>query len=403
MQRILTTHVGSLPRPDGLVALDSAKRQGDPYDEQARQAMLSSGVTEVVRRQREAGVDVVNDGEYGKAVRGRVDYGSWASYINERLAGWVAYQPGTPDIAMTGVEALVPRGAQRRERDVFAAFYREEPTLMGPATPMVQMRFTEPVRYTGQALLERDLANLQAALTGVDVAEAFVTSVAPGSFARGANRYYPTEEDFLFALAEAVRTEYTAIVDAGFVLQVDDPGLAENWDAMESGVDLADYQRFARVCVEALNHALRDIPEARVRYHVCWGSWHGPHTTDVPLADIVDVMLQVKAQAYSIEAGNVRHEYEWKVWQKTRLPEGKILIPGVVSHATNVVEHPEVIADRILRYATAVGKENVIASTDCGLGGRIHPSLAWAKLQALAEGAALASHHLAGAPVTVAV
>lgn len=402
-ERILTTHVGSLPRPAELVELDMSKRAGRAYDELAREAQLRDGVAMVVRQQDEAGIDVVNDGEYGKAVRGRIDYGPWSSYINERLGGWVPYEPGTPDLPAAGVEMLVSRGAQRRERDVFADFYRDEPALTGPATPQQQMRFTAPVTYVGQALLERDLANLKTALQAVSPTEAFVTSVAPGSFGRAANRYYQTEEEYLFALAEAMRTEYTAIVDAGFILQLDDPGLAENWDAMDSSVDLTSYQRFAQVCVEALNHALRDIPEDRVRYHVCWGSWHGPHTTDMPLRDIADIMLQVKAQAYSVEAGNVRHEHEWKVWQDIRLAEGKILIPGVVSHATNVVEHPEVVADRILRYTRVVGNENVIASTDCGLGGRIHPSLAWAKLRVLSDGAALASRQLMGNPVTVAL
>jgi 5-methyltetrahydropteroyltriglutamate--homocysteine methyltransferase len=400
-ERILTTHVGSLPRPAELVELDMAKRAGRPYDEQARHAQLRSGVSAVVRLQQQAGIDVVNEGEFGKAVRASIDYGPWASYINERLAGWVAYEPGTPDVSSSGVELLVQRGAQRRERDVFVDFYRDEPALTGPATPQQQMRFTAPVVYVGQALLERDLANLSAALQAVSTTEAFVTSVAPGSFGRAGNRYYRTEEEYLFALAEAMRTEYAAIVDAGFILQADDPGLAENWDAMDPAVDLPSYQRFAQICVEALNHALRDIPEDRVRYHVCWGSWHGPHTTDVPLRDIAEVMLRVKAQAYSVEAGNVRHEHEWKVWQDIRLPEGKVLVPGVVSHATNVVEHPEVVADRILRYAQVVGSENVIASTDCGLGGRIHPSLAWAKLRTLSEGAALASRQLRGNPVSV--
>ena len=224
--------------------------------------------------------------------------------------------------------------------------------------------------------------------------EGFITAVAPGSFARRQNRYYDSDEAFLYALAEALREEYQAIVEAGFVLQLDDPGLPDTWDMASPEPSVADYRKFAELRVEALNHALRDLPEERIRYHICWGSWHGPHTTDLPLKHIVDVLLQVRAGAFSIEAGNVRHEHEWKVWRDTKLPDGKILIPGVVSHATNVVEHPEVVADRILNFAGVAGRENVIAGTDCGLGGRIHPQLVWAKLEALVAGAKLATGKL---------
>src|SRR5687767_10299316 len=217
---------------------------------------------------------------------------------------------------------------------------------------------------------------------------------APGTFGRDQNRYYKTQEEFLFALADALRVEYRAISDAGFILQIDDPGMAENWDAMDPSVTIEEYRGYARLCIEALNHALAGIPEERVRYHMCWGSWHGPHLTDIPLRDIVDLLLTIRAGAYSLEAGNVRHEHEWKVWRDVKLPDGKTLIPGVVSHATNVVEHPELVADRIVQYAQLVGRENVIAGTDCGLGGRIHASLAWAKLRSLVEGAKLASRQL---------
>jgi 5-methyltetrahydropteroyltriglutamate--homocysteine methyltransferase len=213
-------------------------------------------------------------------------------------------------------------------------------------------------------------------------------------FCRGQNRHYANAEAFLEGIAEALRVEYRAIVEAGFVLQLDDPGLPDTWDMLDPQPTLADYKRYATLRVDALNHALSGIPEDRVRYHICWGSWHGPHTTDIPLRDIVDVMLLVKAQAYSVEAGNVRHEHEYKLWSEVKLPDGKILMPGVVSHATNVVEHPELVADRILAYGNAVGRENVIAGTDCGLGGRVHPEIAWSKLKALEEGARLASEQL---------
>jgi 5-methyltetrahydropteroyltriglutamate--homocysteine methyltransferase len=254
--------------------------------------------------------------------------------------------------------------------------------------------FTGPIAYVGHQAARADLTNFKAALAKVTAEEGFITAVAPGSFARRQNRYYGSDEAFLHALAEALREEYKAIVEAGFVLQLDDPGLPDTWDMANPEPSVADYQKFAALRVEALNHALRDLPEDRIRYHICWGSWHGPHTTDLPLKNIVDVLLQVRAGAFSIEAGNVRHEHEWKVWRDVKLPEGKILIPGVVSHATNVVEHPEVVADRILNFARVAGGENVIAGTDCGLGGRIHPQLVWAKLEALVAGARLATNEL---------
>jgi 5-methyltetrahydropteroyltriglutamate--homocysteine methyltransferase len=238
--------------------------------------------------------------------------------------------------------------------------------------------------------------NFKAALAEVKAEEGFITSVAPGSFARRQNRYYKSDEEFLHTLGEAMREEYRAIVEAGLVLQLDDPGLPDTWDMANPEPSVAEYRKFASLRIEALNHALRGLPEDRIRYHICWGSWHGPHSTDLPLASIVDLLLTVKAGAYSVEAGNVRHEHEWKVWRDAKLPDGKILIPGVVSHATNVLEHPELVADRIVRFAGVVGRENVIAGTDCGLGGRIHASLAWAKLAALSEGAALASKQLWG-------
>jgi 5-methyltetrahydropteroyltriglutamate--homocysteine methyltransferase len=248
--------------------------------------------------------------------------------------------------------------------------------------------------YTGHAALAADIANLKAALGATGVAEGFITAVAPGSAYRIGNAYYRTEEEFLYACAEVMREEYKAIVDSGLILQLDDPATATGWDMINPEPSLAEYKKFIMVRIEALNHALRGLPQERIRFHLCWGSWHGPHVTDIPLKDIVDVMLKVNAGGYSFEAGNVRHEHEWKVWQDVKLPDGKVILPGVVSHATNVVEHPELVAERIGRIADLVGRERVIASTDCGLGGRVHPQIAWAKLEALAHGAALASRQL---------
>ncbi len=252
---------------------------------------------------------------------------------------------------------------------------------------------SRPSRYTGHAALAADIANLKAALRrGRGRSRALLTAVAPGSAYRIGNRYYQKDEDFLYACAEVMREEYQAIVDAGLILQLDDPATATGWDMITPEPDLADYKKFIMVRIEALNHALRGLPPERIRFHLCWGSWHGPHTTDIPLKDIVDVMLAVNAGGYSFEAGNVRHEHEWKLWQEIKLPDDKILLPGVVSHATNVVEHPELVAERILRFANIVGRERVIAATDCGLGGRVYPQIAWAKLsKLLAAGAALAS------------
>jgi 5-methyltetrahydropteroyltriglutamate--homocysteine methyltransferase len=250
------------------------------------------------------------------------------------------------------------------------------------------------VTYKGHEALHTDIDNLKAALAQTSASGAFMTAVAPGSFGREQNRYYKTQEEFLYAIADAMRVEYRAIVDAGFILQIDDPGMAENWDAMDPSVTVDQYREYARLCIAALNHALDGIPVERVRYHMCWGSWHGLHLTDIPLRDIVDLLLTVRVGALSIEAGNVRHEHEWKVWRDVPLPDHMALIPGVVSHATNVVEHPELVCDRLVRFAQIVGRERVIAGTDCGLGGRVHPSLAWTKLQALVQGAELASRDL---------
>ena len=280
----------------------------------------------------------------------------------------------------------------RWEQREFSEFYSQ--SSLGVPSTASRPTCVGPIAYSGHDALRRDLANLRAAADAAGIKEAFVTSIAVGSlemFCRGQNCHYSTDEAFLEAIAAAVRVEYQAITDAGFVLQLDDPGLPDTWDMLDPHPTLQEYKRYAMLRVDALNHALEGIPEDRVRYHICWGSWHGPHTTDIPLRDIVDVMLRVKAQAYSVEAGNVRHEHEYKLWRELKLPEGKILIPGVVSHATNVVEHPELVADRILAYANAVGRENIIAGTDCGLGGRVHSQIVWAKLHALTEGARLAS------------
>jgi 5-methyltetrahydropteroyltriglutamate--homocysteine methyltransferase len=396
--RVLTSHAGSLPRPDHLIEANRARETGGATDERAFQATLRAAVADVVQRQKTAGVDVPGDGEYGKSMGHRVNYRAWWSYSFNRLGGLELGTAGLYDVPAKRSrpgEVVLTSFADRRDRLTFAAAYADPDSgiTTGPRPPLWPV-CVGPLTYTGHAAIAADIANLKAGLAAAGVDEGFMTSIAPGSASRIENRHYKTDEEFLFACADAMREEYTAIVEAGLVLQLDDPALAENWDMVNPEPSVADYQKFSMVRVEALNHAIRGLPQDRIRFHLCWGSWHGPHTTDIPMRDIVDVMLAVKAGAYSFEAGNVRHEHEWRVWEDVKLPDGTIILPGVVSHATNVVEHPDLVAERIARFATLVGRERVIASTDCGLGGRVHPQIAWAKLEALTEGAARASRQL---------
>ncbi|HTV88347.1 MAG TPA: cobalamin-independent methionine synthase II family protein [Stellaceae bacterium] len=395
-ERVLTSHVGSLPRPDRLIAANPGDAGGGApaTDRQA----LREAVGGVVRRQQEAGIDVPNDGEFGKAVTHRVHYGAWWNYAFDRWSGIEFGAPGpygrTPRRSRPG-EIVLTSQDDRRDRQLFAAAYRdpESGVSMGPR-PATGPVCVGPLRYTGHAALQADIANLKAALAATGVAEGFMTAVAPGSAYRIGNAYYNSDEEFLAACAEAMREEYKAIVEAGLILQLDDPATATGWDMISPEPPLDGYKKFTMLRVEALNHALRGLPKERIRYHLCWGSWHGPHATDIPLRDIVDVMLAVKAGAFSFEAGNVRHAHEWRVWREVKLPDDRLILPGVVSHATNVVEHPELVADRIVQFADLVGRERVIASTDCGLGGRVHAQIAWAKLESLVAGAELATKRL---------
>lgn len=391
VDRILTTHVGSLPRPDELMALYAANASDDTL-----QPRLRAAVGDIVRQQAESGIDIVNDGEYGKAMRSSMDFGAWWSYVYPRLEGFELRE----EQAQKGRTAWTFGSKERKD---FAEFYAAEASAAASAArqsgsstaQLYGLTCTSPVKYVGHAAIKRDIDNLAAVVRATQVEEAFMTSVSPATLQILPNAYYNGPEDYTMALAEAIREEYKAIVDAGFILQIDDPALVDIYDWWYSmNDDVAGYRKWAAFQVEAVNQALRGIPEERVRFHICWGSWHGPHKGDVPLKEVVDLLLQVKAQGYSVEAGNVRHEHEWKVWKDTELPEGKVLVPGVVSHATNVLEHPELVADRIVRFAQVVGRENVIASTDCGLGGRVHPQIAWAKLAALSEGAKLATRQL---------
>ena len=390
---ILTSHAGSLPRPDALIEAWGAN------EEQMLTQQLTAAVAEVVGRQKELGIDVPGDGEFGKPMAQRVNYGSWWRYSWSRLGGLDPHGPSLYEMearrSRPGHVVLTSFG-DRRDRTRFAAAYNDPDSgiTTGPRPPAPIC--IAPIHYTGQEAIKADIANFKAGLQAAGFEEGFMTAVAPASASRIGNAYYKTEEELLYACADAMREEYKAILDAGLVLQLDDPAIAENWDQINPEPTVEEYQKFTMARVEALNYAIRGLPQDRIRFHLCWGSWHGPHTTDIAMRDIVEVMLAINAQAYSFEAGNVRHEHEWKVWRNVELPDGKLILPGVVSHATNVVEHPELVADRILRFADLVGRERVIASTDCGLGGRVHPDIAWAKLDALAQGAALASRQLWG-------
>ncbi len=404
--RVLTSHAGSLPRPDDLIELNRRRLDHEPYDEGEYQQRLRAATIEVVRRQAEIGIDIPNDGEYGHTMGARVDYGAWWSYAFQRLGGLGLWTD------MTNVPVAPPEHTiqlatfpERRDWVRFAEAYedpdagvaargksREGEEQVGMALPVC----TGPLTYTGQDDVARDVADLRAGLDAAGLERGFLCAVGPGSLSRIGNQHYATDEAFVWACAEALREEYVAITDAGLIVQIDEPSFAEAWDQFNPEPSLDDYRAFTRVRIEALNHALRGIPRELTRFHCCWGSWHGPHTTDIAMADLVDMLLEVDVGAFSFEAANVRHEHEWRVWQNVDLPDGRVLVPGIVSHATNVVEHPQLVADRIERFAEAAGRENVVAATDCGLGGRIHPQIAWAKLEALVEGARLASDRLWG-------
>jgi 5-methyltetrahydropteroyltriglutamate--homocysteine methyltransferase len=386
--RILTTHVGSLIRPARLLEFARARKNGETFDKQAYDKCLKDSVAEVVQQQTQAGVDIVNDGEFGKST-------SWSLYALQRLSGFEMrpIQPGADPFA-TGAD-------RKRFKEFYAELEGGDSNTWSKVTTQDAV-CVGPVKYTGLSELQTDIDNLKAALQGAKVEEAFLPVAAPSSaIPDRKNEYYRNDEELVIALAEALRTEYRTIVEAGFLLQLDDARAAVTYDRMVPPASFEDYYRWVGRHVEVLNHALEGIPEDRIRYHVCWGSWPGPHMSDVPLKKIVDLILKVRAGAYLIEAANPRHEHEWRVWKDVKLPDGKVLAPGVVSHATNVVEHPELVAERILKFAGLVGRENVIASTDCGFAQeqfnrRVHPTIMWAKLEAMAEGARIASKELWG-------
>ena len=374
--KILTTHVGALPGPI------------EAWQGEAGAAALRSAVSDVVAAQREAGIDVVNEGELTKG-------GNWVTFISGRLAGFVA-EPAV------GTVSLLRASKDWQEFDDFyskalagGTLFEQTASVPTQTAGVRDWVCREPIRYTGQTALQQEIELLKASLAAHPVEDAFLTSTAPASIEVGRrNEYYESDEAFLYALADALKVEYETIAKAGLNVQIDDAWLPALWDRIGVQMGLEAYRRYCMLRVEALNHALQNVPEEQIRYHLCWGSWHGPHAHDIPLADLVDIMLRVKAQMYLFEAANARHEHEYTLWERIALPDGKILAPGVVSHATALIEHPELVSQRVQRFAKLVGRANVVASTDCGLGLRCHPQIAWAKLAALAEGAALASRAL---------
>ncbi|HEX4407193.1 MAG TPA: cobalamin-independent methionine synthase II family protein [Xanthobacteraceae bacterium] len=392
--RILTTHVGSLIRPAKLIEFWRLIEDGKPHDEAAFEACLTESVAEVVRQQAETGIDVVSDGEFSKGA-------NWAFYVHKRLSG-IAVRPATPEEANDPMASM----GGGRDHQAFAEFYAEYNAASGLAKRLGnRVIINGPIKYS-DVQVRRDIKNLKAGIAKAktrhpDLA-GFLPVVAPASALPGAkNEHYKDEETFLFALADALHQEYQAIVDAGLYVQIDDAFLPYMFERMVPPMSAADYRRWAELRVEALNRALAGIPEEKSRYHICWGSWNGPHAFDVPLKDIIDLVLKVRVGHYSFEAANPRHAHEWQVWETVKLRAGQILIPGVISHATNIVEHPELVAERIVRLAKIVGRENVMGGTDCGFAQspfarRVHPSIMWAKLKALAEGAQIATQTLWG-------
>lgn len=409
--KILVSHAGSLPRTDALIDAYRRREEGELEDHgESRPAhrrgkhralmedggadkieelpgLLKAGVEDVVLRQKELGVDFPNDGEYGKAMGQKVNYSAWWSYAFDRIVGLTL-----PDLSKPPGETPFDR---RRDRVRFHEAYHDSSSgITLGEKPFIPPLCVEELRYAGQEAVETDIANMKSAMAVNGIEEGFITSVGPVSMARLPNLHYKSHEEFLYACADVLREEYKSIIDAGLVLQIDDPAITDTYDEFNPEISYEEYRGIATQWVEALNYAIRDLPEERIRFHLCWGSWHGPHTTDIPMREIVDVMLTINAQGYVFEAGNVRHEHEWSVWRDIKLPEHKLIFPGVVSHATNVVEHPELVAERILRFTDGVDRERVIAGTDCGLGGRVHPQIAWAKLETLAQGAAMATDRL---------
>ena len=394
--KIRTTHVGSLPRTPEL--LDANLRRSELSDEEFF-GILQTAVDEVVRRQVDMGIDIINEGEYGHITSGAVDYGAWWNYSFTRLGGltmtdedrWASQET----VRSTPGNIKLTSFSDRRDRALFKEAYEDpESGIFAGRAKVGNPKFTGPITYIGQDEVDADVKLMRTAMDAAGAQDGFVAALSPGSAARLKNEYYATDDEVVWACADAMAQEYKAITDAGFTVQLDAPDLAESWDQINPEPSLDDYRDWLRTRVDAINHSVRDLPKEQTRLHICWGSWHGPHVTDVEFGDIIEEILRAEVGGFSFEGASPRHAHEWRVWQDHHLPEGSLIYPGVISHSTNAVEHPRLVADRIIQFAEVVGPENVVASTDCGLGGRLNHQIAWAKLESLVEGARIASAEL---------
>jgi 5-methyltetrahydropteroyltriglutamate--homocysteine methyltransferase len=378
--RILTTHAGSLPRPPDILQMVRAKARGEPVDEKKLAARVKEAVTEVVRKQADVGLDVIDDGEFGKP--------SFVTYVRDRLGGLEAHGV-RPNAWLSSREAVS-----------FPDYYKAQESA-SPRARQVQMACTSPLTYKGQAALKAELDNLKAALKGIDVADVFVPCISPANIEDwNENKYYETNDQYLFAIADAMNVEYRTIVDAGFLVQVDDPRLVSYY-LMDPAMSVDGIRTWAIKRVEALNHALRGIPTEKIRYHTCYSINMGPRVHDLEVKHIIDILMKIRAGAFSFEASNPRHEHEWAVWKDAKIPDGTVLIPGVITNSSVLVEHPELVAQRLIRFADFMGRENVIAGTDCGFASfagsdEVHASIVWAKMEAMVQGAEIASKKLWG-------
>ncbi|QGU07778.1 2-hydroxypropyl-CoM lyase [Corynebacterium occultum] len=396
---IRTTHVGSLPRTPELLDANLKRANGEIEDERFFE-ILEKSVDDVVKRQIELGLDIINEGEYGHITSGAIDYGAWWNYTFTRLGGLTMTNEDRWDSAE--IKRSSPGNIQltsfvdRRDRVKFDAAYNDPDSGIFTGRAKVgNPKFTGPVTYIGQQEVDTDVKLLADALKNNNhTAGGFVAAISPGSAARLKNEFYETETELVYACADALHHEYKAITDAGLTVQIDAPDLAEAWDQINPEPTVEDYNEWLSIRIDAINRAVKGLPKEQTRLHICWGSWHGPHTTDVPFGDILATVLKAEVGGFTFEGASPRHAHEWRVWQEHKLPAGSLIYPGVISHSMNAVEHPRLVADRIIQFAEVVGPENVVASSDCGLGGRLHHQIAWAKLESLVEGARIASKEL---------
>lgn len=398
--KIRTTHVGSLPRTEALLDANAKRAEGAISDDEFH-GILQTSIDEVVQKQVDLGIDIINEGEYGHITSGAVDYGAWWNYSFSRLGGLTMTDEDR--WASQEVKRSTPGNIQltsfpdRRDRSLFAEAYNDPNSGIFTGRAKVgNPKFTGPITYIGQDQVETDVKLMRAAMDKVGATDGFVAALSPGSAARLKDEYYGNDQELVQACADAMHHEYKTITDAGFTVQLDAPDLAESWDQINPEPSIEDYRAWLRIRVDAINSALQGLPKEQTRLHICWGSWHGPHVTDVPFEDIVDEILRAEVGGLSFEGASPRHAHEWRVWQNRELPEGTVIYPGVISHNVNAVEHPRLVADRIIQFAEVVGPEKVIASSDCGLGGRLNRQIAWAKLESLVEGARIASDELFG-------